>query len=104
MLAGVFFTSLAALTVLTKDHGPAELGPVDFIGIGGWVLGFVFEVVADYQKERWRGRPKNTEKRTWITEGLWSACRHPNYFGEIMLWSSVLLVATQSLSAPTSPK
>ena len=63
MLAGVFFTSLAALTVLTKDHGPAELGPVDFVGIGGWVLGFVFEVVADYQKERWRGRPENKEKR-----------------------------------------
>jgi steroid 5-alpha reductase family enzyme len=100
----VFATSLPALTVLTTDRGPAALGPVDYVGIAGWVVGFLFEVTADYQKETWRARPENREKKTWITEGLWSVCRHPNYFGEILIWSSVLLISMQSLTAASSPK
>ena len=44
----VFATSLPALTVLTTDRGPAALGPVDYVGIAGWVVGFLFEVTADY--------------------------------------------------------
>ena len=100
----VFFTLLPALIVLTDDRGPATLGVVDYVGIGGWVVGFIFEVTADAQKEAWRARPENREKKTWITEGIWSACRHPNYFGEILIWSSVLLIGMQSLAAPSSPK
>ena len=104
MDAQVFLTSLAATTVLAHDYGPTELGTVDYVGAVGWFVGMLFEVVADHQKETWRARPENKDKQTWITEGLWSTCRHPNYFGEILLWSSVLLVATQSLAAPTAPK
>jgi steroid 5-alpha reductase family enzyme len=100
----VFFTLLPALVVLTNDQGPSTLGAVDYVGIGGWVVGFVFEVTADAQKEAWRARPENRDKKTWITEGLWSVCRHPNYFGEILIWSSVLLISMQSLTAQSSPK
>jgi steroid 5-alpha reductase family enzyme len=51
----------------------------------GWVVGFTIEAVADQQKESWRARPENKTKSTWITEGLWSTCRHPNYFGEVCI-------------------
>ena len=67
----VFATSLPALTVLTHDHGPTALGLIDYVGIGGWVIGLLMEIVADHQKETWRARPENRAKRTWITEGLW---------------------------------
>ena len=56
---------------------------------GGLRRGFAPSRAADSQKEAWRARAENREKRTWITEGLWSVCRHPNYFGEILLWSAL---------------
>ena len=53
MAAQVFLTSLAATTVLAHDYGPTELGTVDFVGAAGWLVGMLFEVVADHQKETW---------------------------------------------------
>ena len=92
-----FLTALPAFVVLAQDRGPKELGLVDYAGALLWAFGFAFEVVADTQKGAWRARPENAGKKTWITGGLWSVCRHPNYFGEITLWSAVLLIASQSL-------
>lgn len=77
----VFITALPAFVVLAEDHGPTPLGVVDYLGLGVWVTGFAVEVVADWQKTAWRKRPENQAKSTWINEGLWSCCRHPNYFG-----------------------
>ena len=68
-----------------------ELGVLGAIGIGVWVLGFLFEVIADYQKTQFRKDPSNKGK--FISTGLWSRSRHPNYFGEIVLWIGVTLVA-----------
>ena len=49
------------------------------------------ESIADHQKYRFRDDPKNKNK--WITHGLWQYSRHPNYFGEILVWTGIYLFA-----------
>ena len=56
-----------------------------------WIFGFVFEIVADIQKSRFRADPENKGK--FIHTGLWARSRHPNYFGEIVLWIGVAVIA-----------
>ncbi|NIM93919.1 MAG: DUF1295 domain-containing protein [Anaerolineales bacterium] len=79
--------ALAAITTNTRK----ELGLFALIGFLIWVFGFAFEVVADYQKSRFRRDLENRGK--FIQTGLWSRSRHPNYFGEIVLWIGVAIIA-----------
>lgn len=74
---------------------PSELGVAAVVGVLVWVVGFRFEVVADRQKRRFRADPGNEGE--FIRSGLWSLSRHPNYFGEIVLWTGVALVALPAL-------
>lgn len=76
---------LAAMTVY--EHKP--IGLLGAIGISLWVLGFVVEVVADKQK----GKFRREQPGKFITLGLWRYSRHPNYFGEIVLWLGIALLA-----------
>jgi steroid 5-alpha reductase family enzyme len=79
--------ALAAITTTVRqDWGWAAL-------LGGlvWIFGFAFEVVADNQKSRFREDPAN--KGQFIQTGLWAKSRHPNYFGEIVLWIGVAIIA-----------
>jgi steroid 5-alpha reductase family enzyme len=66
------------------------------LGVIVWLIGFAIEVVADTQKRRFRADPANAGR--FISTGLWSRSRHPNYFGEILLWSGVALMAVPTLS------
>jgi len=85
----VTFTMAAALVAITSTTRK-ELDIFALVGSLIWVLGFVFEVVADSQKSRFSANPDNKGK--FIQTGLWSRSRHPNYFGEIMLWLGVAIV------------
>ena len=67
------------------------MGIFAIVGLSIWVIGFTFEVVADYQKRQFRKDPANRGK--FIQSGLWSKSRHPNYFGEIILWLGVFIIA-----------
>ena len=60
-----------------------------------WLTGFTIEVMADRQKSRFRADPANRGR--FISTGLWSRSRHPNYFGEITLWVGILLIAAPTL-------
>ena len=62
-----------------------------FVGLAVWVLGFTLEATADLQKSRFRADPAN--KGSFINSGLWAISRHPNYFGEIMLWTGIAIIA-----------
>ena len=88
----VFLTSVAAVTAITSRK---IIEPDLFLYIGSflWVFGFLFESIADYQKRKFRSENKNK----FIQSGLWSVSRHPNYFGEIVLWFGIALIAFPTL-------
>ncbi len=90
----VLLTLACALAALTVEDGP-DLGPLAIIGALIWGAGFAIEVVADRQKRAFRADPANAG--AFITEGLWAWSRHPNYFGEIMLWCGIALIALPTL-------
>lgn len=92
--AWVFITMAAGLAVITSAN-QVSLDIFFYGGVGIWVLGFGIEVIADRQKTVFRRNPENKEK--FITEGLWSVSRHPNYFGEIVLWFGVAIIALPTL-------
>jgi steroid 5-alpha reductase family enzyme len=86
----ITLTSSAALIAITS----ATRKSIDIFAVIGllvWLFGFGFEVTADAQKSRFNADPANKGK--FINSGLWSKSRHPNYFGEIVLWIGVLIIA-----------
>lgn len=90
----VTFTAMAAWIAIGSDHRPA-LGWLGVVGVAVWLIGFAIEVVADLQKTRFKLDDANRGR--FIAHGLWAWSRHPNYFGEIMLWAGVALVAAGAL-------
>jgi steroid 5-alpha reductase family enzyme len=86
----VTFTASAALIAITTA-ARKELDLFAIIGFLVWVFGFAMEVIADSQKSRFNADPSNKGK--FINSGLWSRSRHPNYFGEIVLWIGVMIIA-----------
>lgn len=65
------------------------------IGFVVWTVGFGIEIVADLQKSRFNADPAHTG--SFISTGLWGRSRHPNYFGEIVLWTGVAIIALPTL-------
>ncbi len=86
----VTFTMAAALIAITATTRK-ELDIFAVVGFLVWILGFSIEVAADAQKSRFNANPQNKGK--FIQTGLWSRSRHPNYFGEIVLWAGVAIIA-----------
>jgi len=86
----VTFTAGAALAAITSG-ARKPLDPIALLGLLIWALGFGIEITADAQKTRFTADPAN--KGRFIDTGLWKRSRHPNYFGEIVLWVGVALVA-----------
>ena len=78
---------LAAMTALAKV--PLDLWAL--LGSLFWILGFAIEVIADHQKSVFRSDPAHRDR--FITSGLWAWSRHPNYFGEILLWFGIAMIA-----------
>ena len=70
------------------DH--ARWGIQTYIGVGLWAIGFIVETVADYQRQRYMQQPGNSHRV--MQSGLWRYSRHPNYFGEIVLWWGIGLI------------
>lgn len=64
-------------------------------GFAIWFIGLAIESLADMQKYRFSQNPKNKGK--WIEEGIWYYSRHPNYFGEILVWVGVYLFVVSAL-------
>ena len=86
----VTFTAAAAWGVITSSVRK-DLGWLAVIGLLVWAIGFFFELVSDAQKSQFKANPENEGK--FIKEGLWAWSRHPNYFGEIVIWIGVALIA-----------
>jgi len=91
----VLLTAACALAIITGGSA-TPIGMVGAIGILMWLIGFIIEMVADAQKSAFKRDPDNKGK--FINVGLWSWSRHPNYFGEILLWTGMAVFALPVLS------
>ncbi len=91
----VYLTAAAGIAAMTNVKSGA-LDSYAIIGFCIWLLGFSVEVVADRQKTRFRSQLENQGK--FISAGLWAWSRHPNYFGEIVLWIGIAVIAFPVLS------
>ena len=90
----VLLTAAAALAVITG--GVREpLGMIGIVGIIVWAAGMLIEIIADRQKSNFKANPDN--KGRFINTGLWAWSRHPNYFGEIVLWIGMAIIAVPVL-------
>tara|TARA_B100000073_G_scaffold93023_1_gene73669 strand:- start:113 stop:958 length:846 start_codon:yes stop_codon:yes gene_type:complete len=91
----VSICSMCALTAISSEVG-VVVNIFFYIGFALFLIGFSIEVIADNQKNTFRSLEENKDK--FIANGLWAKSRHPNYFGEIMLWTGIALIALPSLS------
>ena len=69
---------------------PPTLTMVDYLGVVLFIIGFAFETIGDEQLRRFRGSPRNV--KLVLETGLWQYTRHPNYFGEAVLWWGIGLI------------
>ena len=86
----VFLSLAAGLAAMTSNQ-KLEADIFLLIGLLIWVTGFAIEVIADNQKSKFRSNSENKDK--FISTGIWSWSRHPNYFGEILLWIGITVIA-----------
>ena len=91
----VLLTVACALAIITSLER-RSIGWLAILGIALWLAGFAVEVVADQQKSTFKRDPTN--KGRFISSGLWAWSRHPNYFGEIVLWTGIAMMAIPLLS------
>ena len=98
LLQSVFLWAIS----LSLQYGAASKTPeiitwLDLCGVSLWTVGFIFEAVGDWQLAAFKSNPANKGKV--MDRGLWAYTRHPNYFGECLIWWGIFLIA---FSAPTS--
>ena len=91
----VSLCSMCALTAISSESG-VVVNAFYYLGVVLFIYGFYTEVKADNEKSKFRSVPENRDK--FITTGLWAKSRHPNYFGEIVLWAAIALISLPSLS------
>tara|TARA_Y100001970_G_scaffold149548_1_gene183526 strand:+ start:851 stop:1705 length:855 start_codon:yes stop_codon:yes gene_type:complete len=88
----VFMCTFPALIVLTSSNFEVDIFLI--LGSSLWLFGFLYEVIADKQKSNFN----INNKGKFISSGLWSLSRHPNYFGEITLWTGITVISITVLS------
>ncbi|KAF8235767.1 DUF1295-domain-containing protein [Tricholoma matsutake] len=108
-IAQATWIALIGLPVYLCNSTPASvhpnLGLRDYAALGLIATSFLFEVVADNQKFAWRLAKDNKQHNDkFITGGLWSISRHPNYVGEVGLWTGVWALSTAALQTVYFPK
>jgi len=82
---------LISLPVQIGQVAEASMGILNFAGVGIWLIGFLFESVGDYQLAKFKSNPDSRGKV--MDRGLWRFTRHPNYFGNALIWWGLFCVA-----------
>lgn len=90
-LQGALLLVMALPSVWINTHVSGLLALLDLIGLLVWLIGFICESISDYQLYRFMHDPGNKGKI--MDAGLWHYSRHPNYFGEILMWWGIYLIA-----------
>jgi len=91
MLQGIFLLIIAYPIMLVNHSTQAGISFVDIVATILWIVGFFFEALGDYQLLRFKRKPESKGKI--MKQGLWYYTRHPNYFGETVIWWGIFLVA-----------
>jgi steroid 5-alpha reductase family enzyme len=82
---------IISLSIIFINNSNSDLGLLAYLGIFVWIIGYFFEVVGDYQLKKFVSNPLN--KGHIMKTGLWKYTRHPNYFGEAVMWWGIYLLA-----------
>jgi steroid 5-alpha reductase family enzyme len=92
------WVSLTACAAIIAILSPEEdtLPVLAMVGMALWLSGFAIESISDYQKRVFR--KENNPSKSFIHTGLWARSRHPNYFGEIILWTGIAVIALNTLN------
>jgi steroid 5-alpha reductase family enzyme len=91
----VALTACAALIAILSPEDNT-LPVLAMVGMALWLTGFTIESISDYQKRVFR--KENNPSQSFIHTGLWARSRHPNYFGEITLWTGIAVIALNTLT------
>lgn len=91
LLQGFFLYLIAFPVMAINDDADLKLGMFGYVGLAIWIFGFLFETIGDWQLARFIKDPANAGKL--MTRGLWAYTRHPNYFGEVVLWWGIWVVS-----------
>lgn len=91
MLQGVIMFVIALPIMHVNASNASELVITDFIGAAIWLIGFLFESIGDAQMMMFKNNAANKGKI--MRSGFWKYTRHPNYFGEALLWWGIFIVA-----------
>jgi steroid 5-alpha reductase family enzyme len=95
LLQGALMLVIATpILAAASAPAPERLGPFDVAGLAVWLAGFLFEAVGDAQLARFRSDPDNRGRV--MDRGLWRFTRHPNYFGDALLWWGIFLPAAST--------
>ncbi len=96
MLQGILMLIIASPVILINASASDDPGFLDICGLIFFFAGFAFEVIGDTQLARFRAIPEN--KGNLVKSGLWQYTRHPNYFGEALLWWGIWLMAVPEVN------
>jgi steroid 5-alpha reductase family enzyme len=99
----VFMLQAVLMLIISAPLLAAEISPqpdhltfLDMFGAGVWIVGFAFEAIGDWQLAQFKADPGN--KGEVMDRGLWRYTRHPNYFGEAVLWWGYYVIAVSTPS------
>ncbi len=95
MLQGIILVIISLpIMAIQTDQTHTALTMISFLGLAVWIIGFLFEMIADYQLANFKRT--NTNPQSIMTSGLWRYSRHPNYFGESLMWWGLWLMALET--------
>lgn len=93
-LQGVLMWVVSLPVMFSNADTSPGVGPIAVMGFMVWLIGFSFEAIGDWQLARFKANPSNAGKV--MDQGLWSLTRHPNYFGNALLWWGIGIAAAET--------
>lgn len=99
-LQGVLMFVVSLPVMYANADSSPGIGPIAVMGVMAWIVGFAFEAIGDAQLAKFKKDPANAGKV--MNKGLWSLTRHPNYFGDSLMWWGVWVIAAETGSGVVS--
>jgi steroid 5-alpha reductase family enzyme len=92
LLQGISVWVILLSSTISFGGSEISFSSIHILGIAVWLIGLLIETVADYQKYQFKNNPDNKGK--WTNTGLWKRSRHPNYFGEMLIWVGIFIYSS----------